>query len=40
MKIDLIHGEAIHEMSKLPDNKFELVLCDPPYGTTACKWDY
>ncbi len=26
-------------MKKLPDGSVDLVLTDPPYGTTACKWD-
>lgn len=35
----LIHGEAIEEMKKLPNNSIDAVITDPPYGTTACKWD-
>ena len=26
-------------MMNIPDNQIDLVLTDPPYGTTACKWD-
>lgn len=26
-------------MATLPDQCIDLVLTDPPYGTTACKWD-
>jgi site-specific DNA-methyltransferase (adenine-specific) len=26
-------------MKDIPDNSIDMVLCDPPYGTTACKWD-
>ena len=26
-------------MKKIPDGSIDLVLTDPPYGTTACKWD-
>ena len=26
-------------MQDIPDNSVDLVLCDLPYGTTACKWD-
>ena len=37
--IRLIHGEAIEEMAKLADNSIDCVITDPPYGTTACKWD-
>lgn len=26
-------------MKDIPDGSVDLVLTDPPYGTTACKWD-
>ena len=39
MRIDLIKGDCLEEMAKLPDNSIDLCLTDPPYGTTACKWD-
>jgi len=26
-------------MKKIPDKSIDMILCDPPYGTTACKWD-
>lgn len=35
----LIHGDCLEEMKKIPDGSVDLVLTDPPYGTTACKWD-
>ena len=37
----LIQGECIHAMQSLIDDdvKVDLVLTDPPYGTTSCKWD-
>ena len=39
--ITLLNGDCITEMQKLIDKevKVDLVLTDPPYGTTACKWD-
>ncbi len=37
--ITLIHGDCLEEMKKIPDGSIDLVLTDPPYGTTACKWD-
>ena len=37
--IDLIHGDCLVEMKNIPDNSIDMVLCDLPYGTTACKWD-
>jgi site-specific DNA-methyltransferase (adenine-specific) len=35
----LILGDCLEEMPKLQDNSIDLILTDPPYGTTACKWD-
>ena len=32
-------GDCLEEMAKLPDGCVDMVLTDPPYGTTACKWD-
>jgi site-specific DNA-methyltransferase (adenine-specific) len=26
-------------MKEIPDGSVDMVLCDLPYGTTACKWD-
>ena len=39
--IDLIQGETLEEMQKLINRgvKVDMILCDLPYGTTACKWD-
>lgn len=37
--INLIHGDCLERMKGIPDNSIDLVLTDPPYGTTACKWD-
>lgn len=35
----LVHGDAIEAMSQMPDASVDLVLVDPPYGTTKAKWD-
>ena len=32
-------GDCIELMQALPDASIDLILCDLPYGTTACKWD-
>ena len=37
--INLIQGDCLEKMKDIPDNSVDMVLCDPPYGTTACKWD-
>ena len=39
MKIDLRKGDCIEHLKTIPSNSIDLVLCDIPYGTTACKWD-
>ena len=38
-KIDLRQGDCLELMKDIPDGSVDLVLTDPPYGTTACKWD-
>ena len=37
--IELMHGDCLELMKQIPDGSVDLVLCDLPYGTTACKWD-
>ncbi len=36
---DFHHGDAIEKMKLIPSNSVNLILCDPPFGTTACAWD-
>lgn len=35
----LINGDCLEVMKGIPDKSVDMILCDPPYGTTACKWD-
>lgn len=35
----LMFGDCLKRMKEIPDGSVDLVLTDPPYGTTACKWD-
>ena len=35
----LIHGDCLDLMASIPDGSIDMILCDLPYGTTACKWD-
>lgn len=35
----LVNGDCIQEMSLLPDKSIDMILCDPPYGTTQNTWD-
>ena len=37
--INLIHGDCLEEMKNIPDGSIDMVLTDPPYGTTQNKWD-
>ena len=37
--IDLIPGDCIEKMQEIPKKSIDLILTDPPYGTTACQWD-
>jgi site-specific DNA-methyltransferase (adenine-specific) len=37
--IILMHGDCLEKMQDIPDGSVDMVLTDPPYGTTACKWD-
>ena len=37
--IDLHNGDCLEVMKSIPDGSVDMVLTDPPYGTTACKWD-
>lgn len=39
VKVTLYQGNCLEEMKKIPDKSVDLVLCDLPYGSTACKWD-
>lgn len=32
-------GDCLELMSAIPDGSVDMVLCDLPYGTTACAWD-
>ena len=35
----LMFGDCLERMKEIPDRSVDLILTDPPYGTTACKWD-
>lgn len=42
MKYELnsvIQGDCLEVMKDIPDNSINMILCDLPYGTTACRWD-
>lgn len=35
----LLQGDCLELMKDIPDKSINMILCDLPYGTTACKWD-
>ena len=37
--INLMLGDCLERMKEIPDGSVDMILADPPYGTTACKWD-
>jgi site-specific DNA-methyltransferase (adenine-specific) len=39
MKNQVILGDCLEVMKDIPDKSIDMILCDLPYGTTACKWD-
>ena len=36
---NLYHGDCLDIMKDIPDKSVDMILCDLPYGTTACSWD-
>lgn len=39
VNVNLMKGDCLELMKSIPDASVDLILTDPPYGTTACKWD-
>ena len=40
MEIDKIHlGDCLELTKEIPDKRIDCIICDLPYGTTACQWD-
>lgn len=40
MELNTIYNEdCLEGMKRIPDKSIDMILCDLPYGTTACKWD-
>ena len=40
MDLNLIYNEdCLETMKRIPNGSIDLMLTDPPYGVTACKWD-
>jgi len=39
VKNQVIQGDCLEVMKDIHDRSIDMILCDLPYGTTACKWD-
>jgi len=39
MAIELLQGDCLAVMKEIESGSVDMVLTDPPYGTTSCKWD-
>ena len=40
LELNKIHqGDCMELMQHIPDRSVDMILCDLPYGTTACEWD-
>ena len=37
--VQLHKGDCLELMKSIPDGSIDAIITDPPYGTTACKWD-
>ena len=35
----LLFGDCLERMKEIPDGSVDMILTDPPYGTTKCSWD-
>ena len=35
----LYNGDCLEVMKSIADKSIDAIITDPPYGTTACKWD-
>lgn len=36
---EFLLGDCFDHMRTIPDGSVDMILCDLPYGTTACAWD-
>jgi DNA modification methylase len=38
-KKEILLGDCLELMKDIPSGSIDMILCDLPYGTTACSWD-
>jgi len=36
---NIYNGDCLELMKEIQSGSIDMILCDLPYGTTACKWD-
>lgn len=36
---EIYNMDCMEGMKKIEDHSIDMILCDPPYGTTKCEWD-
>ena len=39
VNVNLMKGDCLELMKSIPDGSVDAIICDPPFGTTACAWD-
>jgi len=39
MENKILNEDCLDAMNIIPNESIDMILCDLPYGTTACKWD-
>jgi DNA modification methylase len=39
MNMELYNGNCLEVMKDIESGSVDAIICDPPYGITACKWD-
>ncbi len=39
MKQEIWYGDCLELMKNIPDGSVDCIICDPPFGVTACEWD-
>lgn len=37
--MELLNGDCLELLQNIPDKSIDMILTDPPYGISACKWD-
>ena len=39
INVNLMKGDCLERMKEIPSGSVDLILTDPPFGTTRCSWD-